>query len=159
MYGETISGVTILRAFGASSKFLRDMLRCVDTVSQRLQALCTVINFIDRTRILTTGCGEVKRQFWPFIRCWHASVNRWLSIRFNLLSSVVVGVTALVSILTPRIDAALAGFALAFASTITNDVRVLAFCPESPLISWISLSFCSWYVWRSIRSSGDLISR
>jgi hypothetical protein len=32
MYGETISGVTILRAFGASSKFLRDMLRCVDTV-------------------------------------------------------------------------------------------------------------------------------
>ena len=33
IYGETISGVTILRAFGASSKFLRDMLQCVDTVS------------------------------------------------------------------------------------------------------------------------------
>jgi hypothetical protein len=33
IYGETISGVTILRAFGASSKFLRDMLCCVDTVS------------------------------------------------------------------------------------------------------------------------------
>jgi hypothetical protein len=32
VYGETISGVTIIRAFGASSKFLRDMLRCVDTV-------------------------------------------------------------------------------------------------------------------------------
>lgn len=32
IYGETIAGVTILRAFGASSKFLRDMLRCVDTV-------------------------------------------------------------------------------------------------------------------------------
>lgn len=32
IYGETISGVTILRAFGASTKFLRDMLRCVDTV-------------------------------------------------------------------------------------------------------------------------------
>ncbi|EEB94545.1 hypothetical protein MPER_06624, partial [Moniliophthora perniciosa FA553] len=31
IYGETISGVTILRAFGASSKFLRDMLRCLDT--------------------------------------------------------------------------------------------------------------------------------
>ena len=36
IYGETISGVTILRAFGASSKFLRDMLKSVDTVlSQR----------------------------------------------------------------------------------------------------------------------------
>jgi hypothetical protein len=36
IYGETISGVTILRAFGASSKFLRDMLCCLDTVSQIL---------------------------------------------------------------------------------------------------------------------------
>jgi len=36
IYGETISGVTILRAFGASSKFLRDMLCCVDTVSHLL---------------------------------------------------------------------------------------------------------------------------
>lgn len=32
IYGETIAGVTVLRAFGAGSKFLRDMLRCVDTV-------------------------------------------------------------------------------------------------------------------------------
>lgn len=32
IYGETISGVTVLRAFGASSKFLRDMLRFMDTV-------------------------------------------------------------------------------------------------------------------------------
>ncbi|EIW78464.1 multidrug resistance-associated ABC transporter [Coniophora puteana RWD-64-598 SS2] len=31
IYGETISGVTVIRAFGAPSKFLRDMLRCVDT--------------------------------------------------------------------------------------------------------------------------------
>lgn len=32
LYGETIAGVGVLRAFGASSKFMRDMLRCVDTV-------------------------------------------------------------------------------------------------------------------------------
>ena len=32
IYGEAIAGVTIIRAFGASTKFLRDMLRCVDTV-------------------------------------------------------------------------------------------------------------------------------
>ncbi|KAJ7065610.1 multidrug resistance-associated ABC transporter [Mycena amicta] len=31
MYSETIAGVTIVRAFGASSKFLRDMIRNVDT--------------------------------------------------------------------------------------------------------------------------------
>lgn len=32
LYSETISGVATLRSFGASSKFLRDMLQCVDTV-------------------------------------------------------------------------------------------------------------------------------
>ncbi len=50
------------------------------------------------------------------------TVNRWLVIRFNLLSAVIVGLVAFVSILTPTIDAALAGFILAFASTATNDV-------------------------------------
>ena len=29
-YGEIIAGVTIIRAFGASTNFLRDMLCCVD---------------------------------------------------------------------------------------------------------------------------------
>ncbi|KAH9036170.1 ATP-binding cassette transporter [Lactarius pseudohatsudake] len=90
IYGETISGVTIIRAFGASSKFLRDMLKCVDTNTN------------------------------PYYWMW--GVNRWLSIRFNLLSAVIVGLAAFVSILTPTIDAALAGFILAFASTVTNDI-------------------------------------
>ncbi|KAG6901340.1 hypothetical protein C0995_013396 [Termitomyces sp. Mi166 len=90
IYGETISGVAILRAFGASSKFLRDMLCCVDTNAN------------------------------PYYWMW--GVNRWLSTRFNLLSCGVIGVTGLVSLLTPGISASLAGFALTFASTITNDL-------------------------------------
>ncbi|PFH48697.1 hypothetical protein AMATHDRAFT_5550 [Amanita thiersii Skay4041] len=90
IYGETIAGVTVLRAFGASSKFLREMLRCVDTNST------------------------------PFYWMW--GVNRWLSIRFNLLSSCIVGAIALVSLLTPSINASFAAFALAFASTITGDL-------------------------------------
>ncbi|KAI0040180.1 ATP-binding cassette transporter [Auriscalpium vulgare] len=91
IYGETISGVTIIRAFGASSKFLRDMLCCVDTNTS------------------------------PYYWMW--GVNRWLSVRFNLLSGCIVGVTAVVAVVTPTIDAALAGFTLAFASTVTQDVR------------------------------------
>ncbi|KAF8955330.1 multidrug resistance-associated ABC transporter [Flammula alnicola] len=90
IYGETISGVTILRAFGASSKFLRDMLRCVDTNSN------------------------------PYYWMW--GVNRWLSVRFNLLSAGIVGATGLVCLITPGISASTAGFALAFASTITGDL-------------------------------------
>ncbi|KAF8069172.1 multidrug resistance-associated ABC transporter [Lyophyllum atratum] len=90
IYGETIAGVTILRAFGASSKFLRDMLCCVDTNAN------------------------------PFYWMW--GVNRWLSMRFNLLSCGVIGATAVVALITPSINAPLAGFALTFASTITGDL-------------------------------------
>ncbi|KAF8205439.1 multidrug resistance-associated ABC transporter [Mycena galopus ATCC 62051] len=93
MYSETIAGVAILRAFGASSKFLRDMLRCVDTNSN------------------------------PYYWLW--GVNRWLSIRFNILSSVIMGAIALVSVLDGRISAALAGFALTFSNTITGDLLFL----------------------------------
>lgn len=50
-------------------------------------------------------------------------VNRWLSIRFNLISSCIIGVTGFVAVASPTISASLAGFALAFASTITGDVR------------------------------------
>ncbi|KAL1738950.1 P-loop containing nucleoside triphosphate hydrolase protein, partial [Schizophyllum fasciatum] len=64
LYSETIAGVTILRAFGAPTKFMRDMLRCVDTHSNP--------------------------DYWTW------SINRWLSVRFNLLSSAVVFVTAVV---------------------------------------------------------------
>ncbi|EMD35632.1 hypothetical protein CERSUDRAFT_85569 [Gelatoporia subvermispora B] len=93
IYGETIAGVTVIRAFGASSKFLRDMLCCADTNSN------------------------------PYYWMW--GVNRWLSARFNLLSSAVVGTTAFVAILSPSISASLAGFALAFASTVTGDLLFL----------------------------------
>ena len=52
-------------------------------------------------------------------------VNRWVSTRFNLLSSVIVGVTGVVALINPNISASLAGFTLAFASTVTNDVSCL----------------------------------
>ncbi|EMD35635.1 hypothetical protein CERSUDRAFT_85574 [Gelatoporia subvermispora B] len=93
IYGETIAGVTVIRAFGASSKLLRDMLRCVDTNSSSYY--------------------------------WKWGLNRWLSTRFNLLSCAVVGTTAVTAVLTPSISASLAGFALAFAGTITGDLLLL----------------------------------
>ncbi|KAL4079580.1 hypothetical protein J3A83DRAFT_4368342 [Scleroderma citrinum] len=93
IYGETVAGVTILRAFGASSKFLRDMIRCVDTNSN------------------------------PYYWMW--GVNRWLSTRFNLLSSALIGLTGFVAVSSPSISAALAGFALAFASNITHNLLLL----------------------------------
>lgn len=51
-------------------------------------------------------------------------MNRWLSARFNLLSAAVVGITGFIAVMTPGISASTAGFALAFASTITSDVSL-----------------------------------
>ncbi|KAI0074080.1 multidrug resistance-associated ABC transporter [Panus rudis PR-1116 ss-1] len=90
IYGETIAGVAVIRSFGASSKFLRDMLRCVDT--------------------------NINPYYWMW------GVNRWLSARFDLLSSVIMGVTAIIAVGSPTISAATAGFALAFTNTITSDL-------------------------------------
>ncbi|CEL57922.1 ATP-dependent bile acid permease OS=Saccharomyces cerevisiae (strain ATCC 204508 / S288c) GN=YBT1 PE=1 SV=2 [Rhizoctonia solani AG-1 IB] len=90
IYGETIAGVTVIRAFGASSVFLREMLRCVDT----------------------NAC--------PYYGMW--SVNRWLSVRFNMLSATIVAITGVVMLVDKDVDASFAGFALAFASTITGDL-------------------------------------
>lgn len=43
-------------------------------------------------------------------------------MRFNLVSAAIVGATGLVCLVTPSISASFAGFALAFASTITGDL-------------------------------------
>jgi|SRR6266851_4126025 hypothetical protein len=64
------------------------------------------------------------------------AVNRWLSVRLNLLSAGIVGLVAFATILTPTIDAALAGFILAFASTVTSDVSVGFVTPDDVLMSF-----------------------
>ncbi|KAL5522541.1 hypothetical protein ACEPAG_8557 [Sanghuangporus baumii] len=92
IYEETISGAPVLRAFGAGSKFMRDM-NC----------------FLD----ISTN---------PYFWLW--KVNRWVSTRINLLSSMIVAVTAVIALVNPDIDASLAGYTLVFATTVTQDVAV-----------------------------------
>jgi membrane protein YdbS with pleckstrin-like domain len=68
--------------------------------------------------------GGDHEKFATFLACILTlyAVNRWLSVRFNLYSAVIIGLASFVTILTPTIDAARAGFILAFASTVTIDV-------------------------------------
>lgn len=42
--------------------------------------------------------------------------------RFNLLSAVLVGLTAVAVLIAPNVNAAMAGFALAFAGTVCHDL-------------------------------------
>jgi hypothetical protein len=61
-----------------------------------------------------------------------------------MLSSLVVGVTGLVVLLTPGVDASLAGFALAFASNLTHEVRTYSRISSCPQIQ--PSRSCLWYV-------------
>ena len=64
MYGETIAGVTVIRAFGASSKFMRDMLAYVDTVCFRVGPLIVPqAQRRKRTSTPSPGCGQVSRLY------------------------------------------------------------------------------------------------
>jgi hypothetical protein len=49
------------------------------------------------------------------------AVSRWVSARFNLLSSAIIGLTGVVVLVTPT-SASMAGFALTFALTVSNDL-------------------------------------
>lgn len=51
----------------------------------------------------------------------NGTVNRWIAARFNVLSSFVVGCVAFIAVFS-FMDAALAGFVLAFAATVTDDL-------------------------------------
>lgn len=94
IYGEAISGVAVIRSFGASARFL----------SLMLEKASTNVTY-----------------YW-FL--W--GTNRWLSVRFSLLSALVVALTAYVLIRADgKIDAATAGFCLTFALNISNDLLFL----------------------------------
>ena len=133
IYGETISGVPILRAFGASSKFMRDMIRCVDTVSF---SCFIVASFADRLMKNTNPYywlwGGMCRSATD-VSASHTHdgtfllVNRWISARFNVLSSLIIGMTGVVVLVSPGVSAALAGFALAFSNTVSMEVRSQSF--------------------------------
>ncbi|KAM0756050.1 P-loop containing nucleoside triphosphate hydrolase protein [Meredithblackwellia eburnea MCA 4105] len=94
IYGEAIAGVSVIRAFGSSARFMKLML---------------------------TRCSTNVTFYWYL---W--SVNRWLSIRFALLSAVVLALTGYVLLQAgDKVDAALAGFALTFSLNIANDILFL----------------------------------
>ena len=78
-----------------------------------------------RTLIRSVGCGKVVHDLHntPISRTKkNHLVNRWVAVRLNFLSCGMITVTAVACLLTPSISASLAGFVLAFASTITFDM-------------------------------------
>ncbi|KAF8595167.1 P-loop containing nucleoside triphosphate hydrolase protein [Ceratobasidium sp. AG-I] len=56
IYGETIAGVTVIRAFGASTKFLREMFRRVDTNSSPYHGTWSVNRWVSLRLTMVSGC-------------------------------------------------------------------------------------------------------
>jgi hypothetical protein len=89
-----VSGVAVIRAFGAPARFLVTQIQRVD------------------------------RNLSFFFYLW--STNRWISVRYSLLSAFLVGVTAVILLVAVKdISASIAGFALTFALNITSDMLYL----------------------------------
>lgn len=60
----------------------------------------------------------------PYNNVW--IVNRWVSVRFNVLGSVINAMTALVIILNlDYVDASLAGLCLSFTLNFTDQVCLI----------------------------------
>ncbi|CED85202.1 multidrug resistance-associated abc transporter [Phaffia rhodozyma] len=90
LYAETVNGVSVLRAFGASTQTLRKMFSFADT---------NIVSYY-----------------------WMWTLNRWVTARYNILSSAILGMTGVVVLLTPSISAPTAGFALSFALKVASDM-------------------------------------
>lgn len=52
----------------------------------------------------------------------YRGANRWLSVRFSLLSAGAAFICAVILVYTPLVDASLAGFALSFVLNVSNDI-------------------------------------
>ena len=89
---------------------------------------------MQRISTLIIGAGMVRIELFSMYlkirRALELVVNRWISARFNILSSFIVGVTAILVLVSPNISAAQAGFALAFSSTVSMEVSYSFFTSD-----------------------------
>ncbi|KAJ7638358.1 multidrug resistance-associated ABC transporter [Roridomyces roridus] len=96
MYSENIAGVAVIRAFGASSKILRDMLRAIDT--------------------------NATAHYWTWgLTRWLSGAQ----LRFELLAGLVMCTIAAVMISNKNLSAATAGLALSFSGTVASNLLYL----------------------------------
>ncbi|KAL8277515.1 hypothetical protein RQP46_010070 [Phenoliferia psychrophenolica] len=114
------------------SKTARE-LRRLDSVSksplysiygEAIAGVAVIRAFGSSSRFMTLMLDRCSTNVTFYWYLW--SVNRWLSIRFALLSAVVVALTGYVLLRAgDKVDAALAGFALTFSLNIANDILFL----------------------------------
>jgi ABC-type multidrug transport system fused ATPase/permease subunit len=111
IFSEAITG-KLWHRISVSMLFAHKYVRCVAGV-QVLRAYGASVNMF---RLMMKISDSNMSSF-----IWYWTLNRWISARFNLLSSAVVGITAVVCLVS-GVSAASAGFALSFAGTVSGDL-------------------------------------
>ncbi|CAI2178694.1 732_t:CDS:10 [Funneliformis geosporum] len=90
-FGETIIGISTIRAYGATKRFMEEILVRIDASNRPFFTKCTV--------------------------------NRWLSVRYNIMGAVLTFIAGIFIILNLyRIDAGLAGLSLTFAMSFSKQI-------------------------------------
>ncbi|CAG8441509.1 9619_t:CDS:10 [Funneliformis caledonium] len=93
-FGETIIGISTIRAFGASKRFMDEILVRIDASNRPFYTKCTV--------------------------------NRWLSMRYNIMGAALTFIAGIFIILNlDKIDAGLAGLSLTFAMSFSKQIMWL----------------------------------
>ncbi|BGP39463.1 hypothetical protein JCM10449v2_003413 [Rhodotorula kratochvilovae] len=91
---------------------------------EAIQGVAVIRAFGSSARFMALMLERASTNVTYFWMLW--GTNRWLSMRFSLLSAVVVALTGYVLIAAgDKIDAALAGFTLTFALNVSNDILFL----------------------------------
>ncbi|KAJ2928533.1 hypothetical protein H1R20_g8544, partial [Candolleomyces eurysporus] len=136
-FHETVSRGRLLNRYGKDFEGVDSSLanNFESTIISTLSALTTIITvsfvggipFVIVIMVLGVLYYNAAKIYGQTSRDMRRLVNRWLSIRFELLAAAVVGAASAVCLMTPTISASLAGFTLAFASTITYDLLFMVY--------------------------------
>ncbi|RXW15952.1 hypothetical protein EST38_g9897, partial [Candolleomyces aberdarensis] len=136
-----ILGVLYYNAAKIYGQIARDMRRLVSVSSSPLYSIYG--ETIAGVPVLR-AFGASSKLLRDMMRCvdtnsnpyyWTWGVGQWLSTRLEFLAAAFIGVASATCLMTPTVSASLAGFALAFASTIMNDL-------QSVIRSFVGLEQC-----------------
>jgi len=125
LYGETIAGAAVIRAFGMQSVFVQSQSGDGGLVFHDqtliLADLIKTTNMHQSCYIMALSMGR-----WA-ISTWQIHSSSLTSVRANILNVIIVSATLALIITTPGMTGSQAGFILGFASRVVSDLHDVLF--------------------------------
>lgn len=109
LFGESLQGVSTIRAYGDASRFMKQIFQHLDENNRPFFTLCVFF--------CAAVAFNAKLTRPPLLA---GVVNRWLSFRVDTAAGLVSFIAALFVIFKRDMDAALAGFVMSFAMAFAD---------------------------------------